>query len=42
MNLTGENYSKYKLVQEMMDTVDIVKGFNPGQTKEVAQKIKSV
>ncbi len=42
MNLTGENYSQYKLVQEMMDTVDIVKGFNPGQTKEVAQKIKSV
>jgi len=42
MNLTDEKYSKYMLVQEMMDTVDIVKGFNPGQTKEVAQKIKSV
>jgi glucosamine--fructose-6-phosphate aminotransferase (isomerizing) len=41
MNLTDEKYSKYKLVQEMMDTVDIVKGFNPDQTKEVAQKIKS-
>jgi len=42
MNLTGENYSKYKLVQEMMDTVDIVKGFDVNQTREVTQKIKSV
>ena len=42
MNLTDEKYSKYMLVQEMMDTVDIVKGFNPGQTKEVAKKINSV
>jgi glucosamine--fructose-6-phosphate aminotransferase (isomerizing) len=42
MNLKDEKYSKYLLVQEMMDTIGIVKGFNPGQTKEVAQKIKSV
>jgi len=42
MNPEDEKYSKYKLVQEMMDTVDIVKGFNPDQTRDVAQKIKSV
>ena len=30
------------LVKEMMDTVDIVKGFNSDQTREVAQKIKAI
>jgi len=42
MNLTDQNYAKYMLVQEMMDTVGIVRGFNVGQTKEVAKKIQSV
>ncbi len=42
MNLKDEKYSKYMLVREMMDTIGIVKGFNPDQTKEVAKKIKSV
>lgn len=42
MNLTNPGYSKYALVQEMMQTVDVVKNFNPGQTKAIAQKIKSV
>jgi glucosamine--fructose-6-phosphate aminotransferase (isomerizing) len=42
MNLNEEMYAKYALVQEMMDTIEIVKRFNPDQTKEVAQKIKSV
>ncbi len=41
MNLTNPGYSKYALVQEMMQTVDVVKNFNPGQTKAIAQKIKS-
>lgn len=41
MNLTDENYSKYKLVREMIDTVSVVKGFNRDQTTEVAKKIKS-
>ena len=40
MNLTDENYSKYALVQEMMDTVNVVKNFNINQTKEVAKKIE--
>lgn len=42
MNLTNPGYSKYALVQEMMQTIDVVKNFNPGQTKAIAQKIKSV
>lgn len=42
MNLKEARYSKYALVQEMMDTIDVVKNFNPEQTKEVAEKIESV
>lgn len=42
MNLTDANYSKYALVREMMDTIDVVKGFDPGQIADVADKIKSV
>lgn len=41
MNLKDAKYSKYALVQEMMDTVDVVKNFNVDQTKEVAKKIKN-
>ena len=39
MNLTDANYSKYALVREMMDTVDVVKNFDPNQTKEVSTLI---
>jgi glucosamine--fructose-6-phosphate aminotransferase (isomerizing) len=39
MNLTDPKYSKYALVREMMDVVSVVKGFDPDQTKDVAQKI---
>lgn len=42
MNRNEAKYSKYALAREMMDTVEIVKNFNPNQTKDVAQKIKSV
>ena len=42
MNPKDAKYSKFLLVQEMMDTVGVVKQFNPAQTKEVAQKIKSI
>jgi len=42
MNLAEEKYYKYALVREMMDTIDVVKNFNLEQTKDVAQKIKSV
>lgn len=41
MNLTDTGYSKYALVREMMDTVDTVKIFDAGQTKQVAEEIKS-
>jgi glucosamine--fructose-6-phosphate aminotransferase (isomerizing) len=42
MNLTDENYSKYALVREMMDTIDVASGFDTSQTADVADKIKSV
>ena len=42
MNLTDENYSKYALVREMMDTIDVANGFDASQTADVADKIKSV
>lgn len=42
MNRNEAKYSKYALAREMLDTVGIVKNFNPDQTKDVAQKIKSV
>ena len=41
MNMQDAGYSKYALVQEMMDTVDVVKNFNPDQTQSVAKKIES-
>ena len=42
MNLKEAKYSKYALVREMMDTIDVVKNLNPEQTKEIARKIESV
>ncbi|MBL7215649.1 MAG: sugar isomerase [Phycisphaerae bacterium] len=42
MNLSDEKYSKYALVREMMDTIDVVKNFDPTQTKTIAPKIQSV
>jgi glucosamine--fructose-6-phosphate aminotransferase (isomerizing) len=42
MNLSETKYSSYALVREMMNTIDIVKKFNPNQTKDVAKKIKDV
>ncbi len=41
MNLTDIKYSKYKLVQEMMQTIDVVKNFDPNLTGAVAKTIKS-
>jgi len=42
MNLIDDKYSKYALVQEMMDTIAVVKNFDPTQTKNIAAKIQSV
>ena len=41
MNLQDQEYAKYALVQEMMDTVGVVKSFNVDQTKDIAGKISS-
>lgn len=41
MNLQDAKYAKFALVQEMMDTVGVVKGFDVDQTKGVAAQIKS-
>lgn len=40
MNLTDPKYSKYALVQEMMQTIGVVEAFKPEQTKNVAKAIK--
>lgn len=39
MNLSDAKYSGYALVQEMMDTVQVVKGFDWTQTREVSEAI---
>lgn len=41
MNLTNPDYAKYALVQEMMQTVEVVKNFDPGRTRDIAGKIKA-
>ena len=42
MNLTDKKYSEYALVEEMMDTIGVVKNFDPTQTTAIAPKIQSV
>lgn len=42
MNISDNKYSKFALVREMMDTVDIVANFNPDVTSTIADNIKSV
>jgi glucosamine--fructose-6-phosphate aminotransferase (isomerizing) len=42
MNLKDSKYAKYALVQEMMDTVNVVKKFDTNQTAKIAGEIKSV
>jgi len=39
MNLQDTKYAKHALVQEMMDTVKVVRSFDRNQTQEVAAKI---
>jgi glucosamine--fructose-6-phosphate aminotransferase (isomerizing) len=41
MNLKDPKYSKYALVQEMMQTVEVIKKFNTNQTRDIAEEIKS-
>jgi len=42
MNLKEQKYSKFALVREMMDTIEVVKNFNVDQTREIAGEIQSV
>ena len=42
MNLTDSNYSKFALVQEMMDTVRVVKNFDVNRTKKVSEEINTI
>ncbi|MCK5201278.1 MAG: hypothetical protein KAR21_23150, partial [Spirochaetales bacterium] len=42
MNINETKYSKYALVREMVDTIDIVNKFNSDRTKNIAEKIESV
>jgi glucosamine--fructose-6-phosphate aminotransferase (isomerizing) len=42
MNPKDAKYSKFLLVQEMMDTIGVVKNFNQKQTQQVAEKVKSI
>jgi len=41
MNVSDFNYSQYALVREMMDTISVVKNFDPTRTIEVTKEIKS-
>jgi len=40
MNLEQDRYTRYALVREMMDSVGLMKRFDPAQTTEVADVIK--
>jgi len=42
MDIKDDKYSKYALVREMVQTEEVVITFNPEQTWNIAQKIKSV
>ncbi|HAQ66083.1 MAG TPA: sugar isomerase [Bacteroidales bacterium] len=41
MNLTETRYAKYALVQEMMQTADVIRRFNPRQTRIIALDLPS-
>ncbi len=41
MNLQNPRYSKFLLVREMMDTIDVVRNFNSGRTRDIARTIAS-
>jgi hypothetical protein len=36
MNLNDPRYARFALVREMLDTVQVARDFDPGQTAEVA------
>ena len=42
MKLDDDRYARFALVQEMMDTVQVIRKFDPSQTRQVAKSIGSV
>ena len=42
MNLQDDSYAKYSLVQEMMQTAEVIARFDPDQTRKAAGKIAAV
>jgi len=42
MNLYEEKYKEYALVQEMMQTIEVVRSFNPDVTKDLSAEINSL
>lgn len=42
MNLFDAKYSRYALVQEMMETVQVVKNFDSSSTENISRKINSI
>ncbi len=42
MNRKDKKYLNFKLISEMLDTIEIVKSFNPPKTKDVSEKISTV
>jgi glucosamine--fructose-6-phosphate aminotransferase (isomerizing) len=40
VDLADSKYSQFALVREMMDTVDVVRRFDPSRTAQVAEKIR--
>jgi glutamine---fructose-6-phosphate transaminase (isomerizing) len=41
MNLNDPRYAEFALVREMLDAVGVVRGFDPGQTADVAEAVKA-
>ena len=41
MNIKEEKYNKYALVREMMETPQIIKGFDPEEATKFFAKVKS-
>ncbi len=40
MNLTDQKYAKFALVREMMETIEVVRNFDPNSTKQLSELVK--
>lgn len=41
MNRNDQKYARFALVQEMMDTIEVVQKFNANQTKDISEEIQA-